>query len=200
MATTADFQLLDSTNEDYPYTPTAPKGPSSTDRNAKEQAPKCVGPLQAIPEAVGLGLFCRFRWLGLRARNRDRAVTCSWRNISIAPKMEAPRCATLHLPSCDAPPRCYTHEADRSPWLREEPDGAQAQRHEGHMHNGPPPPIRHWTLIAEELTRETDSNRLLELARELADALDRERLNPPAAPRPQADRRIATNPESNSTD
>ncbi len=68
------------------------------------------------------------------------------------------------------------------------------------MHNGPPPPIRHWTLIAEELTRETDSNRLLELARELADALDRERLNPPAAPRPQADRRIATNPESNSTD
>ncbi|HET9407026.1 MAG TPA: GAF domain-containing protein [Candidatus Sulfotelmatobacter sp.] len=48
------------------------------------------------------------------------------------------------------------------------------------MHDGTP---RHWRIIAEELSHETDSKRMLELSSELNLALDSQSLDTPAPPR-----------------
>jgi hypothetical protein len=47
------------------------------------------------------------------------------------------------------------------------------------MHDGTPRTPRHWKIIAEELRREADPRRVLELSRELNEALDRELQRPP---------------------
>jgi hypothetical protein len=65
------------------------------------------------------------------------------------------------------------------------------------MHDGKPSTPRDWKVVAQELTRETDSNRMLELSRELIEALDGPRLDLLGRPKkPQADSAALADPKS----
>ncbi|HTW31097.1 MAG TPA: hypothetical protein VMD76_05430 [Candidatus Sulfotelmatobacter sp.] len=67
------------------------------------------------------------------------------------------------------------------------------------MHDGKSRTPRHWTVIAEELAHEADAGRVLELSRELNEALHAQGANSPAPPqKPQADHHVPATPDPKS--